>query len=81
MTSRVKRQKGYTRVSPKHQVTLPAGAMARAGLSVGDRLRVTVTRGGEVMLTREQDPIAEHAGALTGVYPDCYLDELREEWR
>lgn len=81
MPPRVKRQRGYTRVSSKHQVTLPAEAMVRAGLRAGDRLRVTTHRAGEVRLVREADPIDEHAGALTGVYPAGYLDELRKEWR
>jgi hypothetical protein len=29
---------------------------------------------------REDDPVARHAGTLTGVYRRGELDELRDEW-
>ncbi len=77
----VKRQRGYTRVSPKNQVTIPAGALTEAGLRPGDRLRVTARRTGEIVLERERDPIEEYAGMLSDSYPPGYLDELRGEWR
>lgn len=82
MEQRVKivRRRGYTRVSAKHQVTIPMDALAQAGLRVGDRLRAEVRGPGEVALVREDDPLARFAGALTGVYPTGYLDELRREW-
>ncbi|MEO7119364.1 MAG: AbrB/MazE/SpoVT family DNA-binding domain-containing protein [Candidatus Limnocylindrales bacterium] len=76
----MKRKRGYTRVSPKHQVTLPTDVLAKAGLDVGDRLLVTTSRSGEVVLTREVDAIETYAGRLSGVYPAGYLDELRNEW-
>ncbi len=75
-----RRRRGVTRISTKNQVTLPTEALAHAGLSVGDRLRAHVQAPGQILLVREADPIDEHAGALTGVYPDNYLDELRREW-
>lgn len=76
----VKRRRGHTRVSSKHQVTIPADAMVRAGIHVGDRLRVHVRGAGVVVLTRADDPVERFAGALTGVYRPGYLDELRDEW-
>jgi bifunctional DNA-binding transcriptional regulator/antitoxin component of YhaV-PrlF toxin-antitoxin module len=75
------RRRGYTRVSPKHQVTIPAGALMTAGLAVGDRLWVEVRRPGEVTLVRAEDPVDRFAGSLTGVYGPRYLDRLRDEWR
>lgn len=75
------RRRGYTRVSPKHQVTIPTRALTNAGLEVGDRLRVEVRRPGEVTLVRQDDPIDTFAGSLTGVYGPGYLDRLRDEWR
>ncbi len=78
---KAKRRRGSTRVSPKHQVTLPTQAMAEAGLRVGDRLQVTVAEPGRVMLVREADPVDEYAGSLTGTYEPGYLDRLRDEWR
>lgn len=74
------RRRGYTRVSAKHQVTIPAEALAAAGLATGDRLRAEVRGPGEVALVREEDPVKRFDGALTGVYPASYLDELRREW-
>lgn len=79
-TQRHTRRRGQTRVSPKHQVTIPMDALARAGLRPGDRLRVEVRNPGEVTLVRADDPVATFAGALTHVYPAGYLDELRREW-
>lgn len=75
-----KRQRGYTRVSPKHQVTLPVDVLAKAGLRVGDRLQVTSSRAGEVVLVRQMDAVETYAGNLDGLYPAGYLDQLRDEW-
>jgi bifunctional DNA-binding transcriptional regulator/antitoxin component of YhaV-PrlF toxin-antitoxin module len=75
-----RRQRGRTRISAKNQVTLPVEALAAAGLKVGDRLRADVSGPGQITLVREVDPVERFAGALTGVYPDGYLDDLRREW-
>lgn len=81
MTRQVKhRRQGYTRVSAKNQVTLPVEALQRAGIRTGDTLRAEVRGPGEVLLVREADPVAEYAGALTGVYAPDELHELRREW-
>ena len=82
MDIRVKptRRRGYTRVSAKHQVTIPIDALAQAGLKAGDRLRAEVRGPGEVVLVREEDPLTRFAGALTDLYPADELDELRREW-
>ncbi len=82
MEHRVKtqRRRGYTRVSAKHQVTIPIDALAQAGLRAGDRLRAEVRGPGEIVLVREIDPLARFAGALTDVYPTGELEELRREW-
>jgi bifunctional DNA-binding transcriptional regulator/antitoxin component of YhaV-PrlF toxin-antitoxin module len=70
-----------TRISTQNQVTLPTEALTQAGLSPGDRLRAHVQEPGQILLVRESDPVEQYAGALTGVYPKGYLDELRREWR
>lgn len=67
-------------MSPKHQVTLPADVLTKAGLRVGDRLHVTVRGAGEVVLLREVDAVEAYAGTLDGIYPEGYLDQLRDEW-
>jgi bifunctional DNA-binding transcriptional regulator/antitoxin component of YhaV-PrlF toxin-antitoxin module len=81
MAARVKqRRRGYTRVSAKHQVTLPVEALRGAGIHTGDTLRAEVRGPGEVVLLREADPVTEFAGVLTGVYASGELDSLRDEW-
>jgi bifunctional DNA-binding transcriptional regulator/antitoxin component of YhaV-PrlF toxin-antitoxin module len=74
------RRRGYTRVSAKHQVTLPVDALRRAGIGTGDRLRAEVRGPGELVLVRDDDPIERFAGGLTGAYDRNELDELRDEW-
>lgn len=73
------RRRGYTRVSAKHQVTIPVAALARAGIQIGDRLRVDV-RGSEIVLAPETDVLERYSGIFDGVYPPGYLNELRDEW-
>lgn len=75
------RVRGETTISSKHQVTIPKQAMEVAGLRTGDRLRAESPGRGRVLLIREDDPVARHAGKLTGVYRAGELDELRDEWR
>lgn len=69
-----------TTISAKHQVTIPKHAMTMAGLRTGDRLRAETRGRGRVLLIREDDPVARHAGRLTGTYGPGELDELRDEW-
>jgi bifunctional DNA-binding transcriptional regulator/antitoxin component of YhaV-PrlF toxin-antitoxin module len=82
MDQEVKRgRRGGTTISSKHQVTIPKQAMTAAGLRTGDRLRAEPRGSGRVLLVREEDPVARHAGRLTGVYRRHELDGLRDEWR
>ncbi len=83
METRVKKQvrrRGYTRVSSKHQVTIPVDALATAGLRAGDTLKVEARANGEIVLRREGDPLTQYFGVFDGLYPAGYLDELRDEW-
>jgi hypothetical protein len=43
-------------------------------------MRAVAKGRGRVLLVREDDPVARHAGALTAVYRRGELDELRDEW-
>lgn len=74
------RRRGSSRISSKNQITIPAEALRRAGLEVGDRVVAHADGAGRVVLEREHDVVAEFAGALTGVYRPSELDELRSEW-
>jgi bifunctional DNA-binding transcriptional regulator/antitoxin component of YhaV-PrlF toxin-antitoxin module len=69
-----------TRVSSKHQVTIPRDAFVGAGLRPGDRLEAEAQGPGAVLLVRADTATARHAGALKGVYHPGELDELRGEW-
>jgi len=74
------RRRGASRISSKNQITIPAEALRRAGLEVGDRVIAHADGAGRVILEREHDVISEYAGALTGVYRESELDDLRDEW-
>jgi bifunctional DNA-binding transcriptional regulator/antitoxin component of YhaV-PrlF toxin-antitoxin module len=76
-----KRPRGATRISSKHQITIPVDALRAAGLATGDRLSAVAVGPGRIVLEREVDPVAQFAGALTGVYRPGELDDLRSEWR
>ncbi|MBA3795871.1 MAG: AbrB/MazE/SpoVT family DNA-binding domain-containing protein [Candidatus Limnocylindrales bacterium] len=84
---RVKRKRGYTRLSAKRQVTIPAHVVAEARLAPGDVLRVE-RQGNSIVLVpqdglaeRRRRAIARGAGSATGAYPAGYLRRLRDEWR
>lgn len=83
MVTRVKqrRERGLTRVSAKNQITIPVRALADSGLAPGDRLRVFADGDGRLVAERERDALDDVAGMFDGLYPDGYLDDLRDEWR
>ena len=74
------RPRGTTRVSSKHQVTIPADALRAAGLRAGERLVARADGPGRVVFEREQDALAAFSGALTGAYEPDELARLRDEW-
>lgn len=83
MDSQVRKQirrRGYTRVSSKHQVTIPVDALVAAGLRAGDSLKVEARPNGEIVLRREEDPLRQYLGIFDGMYPPGYIDDLRDEW-
>lgn len=79
MTEKVKNQ---TRVSSKHQVTIPAGAFRMAGFEPGDTLKVEAEGAGRVVLTRVDELIDRYSGCLdTGGDLREHVEGLRGEWR
>lgn len=74
------RRRGATTISTKHQITIPAAELRAAGLEAGERLVARADGPGRVVLEREEDVVAEFAGALSGVYADRELELLRDEW-
>jgi len=75
------RRHGATRISSKHQITIPVDALRAAGLEVGERVVARSDGPGRVILEREHDVLAEFSGALTGVYSRDEIERLRNEWR
>lgn len=80
MTEVKNRRRGTSRVSSKHQVTIPTDALRAAGLEVGERLVAHADGPGRVVFEREADILAEFSGALTGTYDPDELESLRDEW-
>ena len=71
-----------SRVSSKHQVTLPMSVLRDADLAAGDEVIIRVTGHGRIEVERAEDVIARFAGGLpAGTYPTRHLNELRDEWR
>jgi bifunctional DNA-binding transcriptional regulator/antitoxin component of YhaV-PrlF toxin-antitoxin module len=79
MSQKVKDQ---TRVSSKHQVTIPVGPFRTAGFSPGDTLKVEAEGAGRVVLTRIDELLDRYSGCLeTGGDLREHVEGLREEWR
>ena len=69
-----------TRVSGKHQITIPVEILRAAGLKIGERVSATCDGADRVVLERQGDALAQFVGALTGVYHRDELNTLRAEW-
>jgi AbrB family looped-hinge helix DNA binding protein len=71
-----------SKVSSKHQVTLPVRVLKDAGLSAGDEVVIRAVGRGRIEVERAEDVIDRYAGSLpAGTYPNGYLNRLRDEWR
>ena len=76
------RQRNQTKVSSKHQVTIPVGAFRGAGLEPGDTLKVEATGAGRIVLTRLDELLDRYSGCLdTNGALRGQVEGLREEWR
>lgn len=69
-----------TRLSSKNQITLPVDVVREAGFYPGEELRVRVVTPGRVEIERVSDFVQRWAGSMPDVYPEGYLEELRNEW-
>ncbi len=70
-----------SRISSKHQITIPAAAFRGAGLAAGDLVQVEATGAGRVVLTRVDDLVDRYSGSLaTGGELRSGVDALRDEW-
>jgi bifunctional DNA-binding transcriptional regulator/antitoxin component of YhaV-PrlF toxin-antitoxin module len=72
---------GLSRVSSKHQITIPIGAFSEAGLREGDVVQVKAQGPGRVVIARMDDLVEEFAGSLsTGGELGRAVRRLRQEW-
>ena len=80
-TSGYRRAVGQTRISAKHQVTIPLNAFTDAGFNPGDAVMAEAIGPGRVVLTRTDALLDEFSGALstTGEWRKA-VEQLRGEW-
>jgi bifunctional DNA-binding transcriptional regulator/antitoxin component of YhaV-PrlF toxin-antitoxin module len=75
------RKGGRSRVSGKHQITIPIAAFSEAGLREGDVVQVTAQGRGRVLISRMDDLVDEYAGSIsTGGQLGRAVRGLRAEW-
>jgi AbrB family looped-hinge helix DNA binding protein len=67
------------RISTKNQITIPVAALQEAGLHPGDRVLVEALDDGELRIHRGEHGFEDAFGALTGIYPPGYLEQLDAE--
>jgi AbrB family looped-hinge helix DNA binding protein len=67
------------RISTKNQVTIPVATLQEAGLHPGDQVLVEALEDGELRIRRGERSFEDAFGALTGVYPSGYLEQLDAE--
>lgn len=67
------------RISTKNQVTIPVLALEEAGLQAGDQVVIEAFEDGELRIRRGAAGFESAFGALTGAYPDGYLERLDAE--
>jgi AbrB family looped-hinge helix DNA binding protein len=71
-----------SKISSKHQITIPVRVLREAGLGPGDDVVIRAAGEGRIELESAEDLIHRYAGSLpAGTYPAGHLDELRGEWR
>jgi bifunctional DNA-binding transcriptional regulator/antitoxin component of YhaV-PrlF toxin-antitoxin module len=71
-----------SKVSRKHQVTIPVRVLRDARVRAGDEVVIRATGRGRIEVERTEDLVRRYAGSLpAGSYPPGHVEELRDEWR
>jgi bifunctional DNA-binding transcriptional regulator/antitoxin component of YhaV-PrlF toxin-antitoxin module len=72
---------GRSRISSKHQITIPVAAFRSAGFAAGDLVRVEAMGAGRVVLTKIDDLVERYSGSLaTDGELRRSVESLRDEW-
>jgi bifunctional DNA-binding transcriptional regulator/antitoxin component of YhaV-PrlF toxin-antitoxin module len=80
-TGGTRRSAGRSRISSKHQITIPLPAFNEAGLREGDIVQVKAQGPGRVVITRINDLLDEYAGCLhTGGELGRSVRGQRQQW-
>jgi bifunctional DNA-binding transcriptional regulator/antitoxin component of YhaV-PrlF toxin-antitoxin module len=70
-----------SRISSKNQITLPVEELRAAGLVAGDEIRIRAVGRGVLQVEAPESVVDRYAGVFDRhVYPDGYLQRLRDEW-
>jgi bifunctional DNA-binding transcriptional regulator/antitoxin component of YhaV-PrlF toxin-antitoxin module len=78
---KARRRASRSRVSGKHQITIPIAAFSEAGLREGDVVQIRAEGPGRLVIARVDDLIDEYVGALsTGGELGRTVRRLRREW-
>ena len=86
MAAEIKRRRGYTHLSGRHQVTIPVDIVTACGWRPGQPFRVELRDGylvllpEENILERRKRVLASIGDRFRGMYEPGYLDRLRDEW-
>jgi bifunctional DNA-binding transcriptional regulator/antitoxin component of YhaV-PrlF toxin-antitoxin module len=82
MVENVKKSRvGRSRISSKHQITIPAAAFRGAGFAAGDLVRVEAEGAGRVVLTKVDDLVDRYSGSLaTRGELRRGVEAVRDEW-
>jgi antitoxin component of MazEF toxin-antitoxin module len=67
------------RISTKNQITIPVAALQEVGLHAGELVTIEPAGDGELRIRRATTTFDDAFGALTGMYPAGYLDQLDAE--
>jgi bifunctional DNA-binding transcriptional regulator/antitoxin component of YhaV-PrlF toxin-antitoxin module len=81
-SSEARRAPDRSRVSGKHQITIPKPVFTKAGLHEGDVVHVNSPGRGRVLIARMDSLIDEYAGCLsTGGELGRSVRGMRQAWR
>jgi len=66
-----------SRISSKHQVTLPVDTLKRTGLKVGDEVAIEAEGADRIVVRRVSRDAQAALGVFDGLYEPGYLERLR----